>query len=335
MIAGIDLGGTKIAACLASESEVMVRRRAPVPRSGDEGAVVRAMIALVTDCCREAGVSPEMLEAVGVAACGPFEGAAGQLASAAPNLCGGLSADSELPNRWMKVALEAPLRERFGGRTVAIANDAQAALLAEHRFGALRGVHDGAYVTWSTGIGVGLMVDGRLLRGKAGNAGHAGHSMVPSAQLLRPRCGCGNEGDVESIAGGASLARAWGGTTVELFDAYRRGESEAVGLIGRAIDALSDLLYNLFVTLDLERVAIGGGLFCSQADVLLPALRTRLFDGTRQPGMRGMLAGASVVAVSDPSRTAELGALCLVLPESWQPRWSSESPAESDSAMAA
>lgn len=335
MIAGIDLGGTKIAACLASESDVIVRRRAPVPRSGDEQAVARAMIALVADCCREAGVSLESLQAVGVAACGPFEGEAGQLASAAPNLCGGVAADSELPNRWMRVALEAPLRARFGERPVTIANDAQAALLAEQRFGALQGIHDGAYVTWSTGIGVGLMVDGRLLRGKAGNAGHAGHSMVPSALLLRPRCGCGNEGDVESLAGGASLARSWGGTTIELFDAYRGGDSEAIGLIGRALDAMSDLLYNLFVTLDLERVAIGGGLFCSQSDVLLPALRARILNGSRQPGVRGMLEGTSVVEVSDPSRTAELGALCLVLPESWQPRWSGEFPAETDSAMAA
>jgi glucokinase len=335
VIAGIDLGGTKIAACVANESGVVARARAPVPRSGDERTIARAMLALLDGCCREAGVSSEALQAVGVAACGPFEGLAGQLASAAPNLCGGLSPASDLPNRWMRVALEEPLLEAFGERTLAIANDAQAALCAEYRFGALRGVSHGAYLTWSTGIGVGLMLDGRLVRGKSGNAGHAGHSLVPSAQSLRPRCGCGNEGDVESLAGGAALARAWGGETLDLFNACRRGESAAVAIVDGALDAIADLVYNLFVTLDLERIAIGGGLFCSQSDVLLPALRARLFESGRYPGMRGMLAGASVVAVSDPARTAELGALCLVLPQSWQLRWSAEFPAEAVAAIAA
>lgn len=335
MIAGIDLGGTKIAASVANESGVVARARMPVPRSGDDRAIARAMLALVDDCCREAGVRSDALHAVGVAACGPFEGEAGQLASAAPNLCGGLSPESGLPNRWMRVALEAPLREAFGGRALALANDAQAALFAEYRFGALRGVSHGAYLTWSTGIGVGLMLDGRLVRGKSGNAGHAGHSMVASAPGLRSRCGCGNEGDVESLAGGAALARAWGGETVDLFNAYRRGEREAGAIVGCALDAIADLVYNLFVTLDLERVAIGGGLFCSQSDLLLPALRTRLFESGRYPGMRGMLAGASLVAVSDPSTTAELGALCLVLPETWQPRWAAQFPAKAVAATAA
>ena len=335
VIAGIDLGGTKMAVCLASESRVLARHRVSVPRSGTESAVAEAMIALVSDSCRSIGIQPASLVAIGVSACGPFEGAQGQLASAAPNLCGGLAADSLLPNRWTRLPLEAPLRESFSTADVVIANDAQSALLAEHRFGALRGVSHGAYLTWSTGIGVGLMLDNRLVRGKAGNAGHAGHSVVPSSSNYRPRCGCGNDGDVESLAGGAALAHAWGHDTVDLFAAYRRGDHRASALVERALDAVSDLLYNLFVTLDLERVAIGGGLFCGQSDVLLPALRRRLFEAGRYPGMQGMLAGTSVVAVNDPSRTAEMGALCLVLPQAWQPSWSDEVLAKTDSAIAA
>ncbi len=315
-VAGVDLGGTKIAACVATEAGVVARRRTAVPRTGDTGAVARAMIEQIIECCAQASVDPDQLCAVGISACGPFVGDRGALGSAAPNLCGGLSEGATLGNDWTRIDLEAPFRERFSG--VVLANDAQAALLAEYRFGALRGASDCAYLTWSTGIGIGLMVDGRLLRGKSGNAGHAGHSLVPSEAASGARCGCGNEGDVESLAGGAALSRSWGADTESLFTAFRRGDPRAVRLLDRALDAVADLIYNLVVTLDIERVAIGGGLFCAQADVLLPALRERLTGSRRRPGMQSILKGLMVVAVDDPGRTAELGALSLVIPADWQ-----------------
>ena len=193
----------------------------------------------------------------------------------------------------------------------------QAALVAEHRFGVLRGTTDCAYITWSTGIGVGLMLDGQLLRGKSGNAGHAGHSVVPSRSSPLPQCGCGNEGDVESLAGGASLARRWGADTESLFDAWRAGDARAAALVDQAIDAVADLIYNLVVTLDIDHVAIGGGLFCAQADRLLHALRARVAASGRRPGMRSMVEPLRIAAVDDPRRTAELGALSLVIPADW------------------
>ena len=318
-VAGLDLGGTKIAACIAAPSGVVARSRVAVPRTGDNRAVARAMIAELEQCCAQLAIGPDQLATVGVSACGPFVGARGALGSAAPNLCGGLGVTASLPNDWTQIDLEAPLRERFGH--VVIANDAQAALVAEHRFGALRGSTDCAYLTWSTGIGVGLMLDGRLLRGKSGNAGHAGHSVVPSRSVPLPQCGCGNEGDVESFAGGASLARRWGADTESLFAAWRGGDARAAALVDQALDAVADLIYNLVTTLDIERVAIGGGLFCAQADRLLPALRARLAGSGRRPGMRSMLESVTIVAVNDPGRTAELGALSLVIPADWHEVW--------------
>ena len=314
-VAGLDLGGTKIAACVAAPSGVLARSRVPVPRAGDTCAVARSMIATLEQCCAQLAINPGQLARVGVSACGPFVGARGVLCSAAPNLCGGLSETAALPNDWTQIDLEAPLRERFG--RVVIANDAQAALVAEHRFGVLRGTTDCAYITWSTGIGVGLMLDGQLLRGKSGNAGHAGHSVVPSRSSPLPQCGCGNEGDVESLAGGASLARRWGADTESLFDAWRAGDARAAALVDQAIDAVADLIYNLVVTLDIDHVAIGGGLFCAQADRLLHALRARVAASGRRPGMRSMVEPLRIAAVDDPRRTAELGALSLVIPADW------------------
>lgn len=316
LVAGVDLGGTKIAACIADQTGVLTRMREAVPLAGDERTVARAMIALIRQCCDRASVDPQHLAAVGVSACGPFVGRAGERSSAAPNLCGGLAAGSGLPNHWTRVEIEAPLREHFA--RLVLANDAQAALLAEHRFGALRGTDDCAYVTWSTGIGVGLMLGGQLLRGKAGNAGHAGHSVIAGRSADGTRCGCGNPDDIEALAGGAALSRRWGEDAATLFSAYRAGDQRARDLVDAAIDAVADLLYNLVVTLDLGRIALGGGLFCAQADVLLPALRTRLLGAGRRPGMHSMLEGVTITAVVDSSMTAELGALALVAPSAWQ-----------------
>ena len=81
-----------------------------------------------------------------------------------------------------------------------IALDTVAALQAEHRWGALQGFAHCAYVTWSTGIGAALCVDGQVLLGKNGNAGHLGHSLVQDK--LDDACGCGNAGDVEAFCGG-------------------------------------------------------------------------------------------------------------------------------------
>ncbi|NDB18968.1 MAG: ROK family protein, partial [Actinobacteria bacterium] len=191
--------------------------------------------------------------------------------------------------------------------------------LAEQRFGVLRGVDDCAYLTWSTGIGFGLMCDGRLLRGKRGNAGHAGHAVAVAPLASDPVCGCGNVGDLESLAGGAALARAWGDSPESLCAAARRGEHRARALLDRALDAVSAALYNLIVTLDLERIAVGGGLFCAQRDLLLEPLRERVFADPRRCGLSTMLESVRIEPVADPARTAELGALCIVMPADWAP----------------
>ena len=321
LLAGVDLGGTKIAAVISDGERILARSRCPVPRHGEPERVSEAMIQLLDQCCGDARVSRDRIEAVGVSACGPFIGSRGDRKTVAPNLCQVVDERSGALNKWEAVPIEAPLAAQFG--RVVLVNDAQAALVAEHRFGVLKESEHCAYLTWSTGIGVGLIVDGRLLSGKAGNSGHAGHSLVPSTSPV-VRCGCGNTGDVESLAGGAALARAWGGSTESLFEACEKGDSRALALVETATEAVADLIYNLVVTLDLSCVAIGGGLFGARCDMLLPMLRRKVFDASRRPGMRGMLAGFSIVPVVNAARTAEMGALSLVLDESVSLAWPPE-----------
>lgn len=329
LIAGLDLGGTKIAAVLAHRQGLIGRSRALVPADTGAQGLAPLMRELIDECCRQAGVAIDDISSVGVSSCGPFgRDPQGGLTILAPNLphqgrvpgpaqAGDRSAVTQASGAAAQTGL--PLGRELDALlpAVTIVNDAAAALLAEHRFGVLHGAEHCAYMTWSTGIGFGLMSDGRLLRGKHGNAGHAGHAVPPSIIDGDPVCGCGNVGDLESLAGGAALARAWGASPESLFAAARSGEPSARRLIERAIDAVAAALYNLVVTLDLERVAIGGGLFGAQRDSLLEPLRARVLDDPRRRGLAGMLESVRIEPVADPARTAELGALCIVMPEDW------------------
>ncbi|MFZ2327260.1 MAG: ROK family protein, partial [Rhodoferax sp.] len=176
-VACVDIGGTKVAVSVADTQGLRARVVEATATQGERGALAQQIIALIGQSCALAGLNGSDIAAVGVASCGPFVLNQGQVELAAPNICGGLAGVARgLPNDWTSVPLEAPLRAAFP--VVRVENDAIAALVAERRWGALRGIDHCAYVTWSTGIGVGLCVDGRPLHGKNGNAGHAGHMFV-------------------------------------------------------------------------------------------------------------------------------------------------------------
>lgn len=281
----VDIGGSKVAVTVASAHGLVpgTRCEAATVRSGPEDALVLQVLQLAEAAwARAAGLgwSGALLRAVGVASCGPFVRLPAGLALASPNLCGGLHPQlgaAALPNPWQQIPLEAGLRvalaQRFGPQVrLAIGNDAVAALQAERRWGALQGEAHCAYVTWSTGIGVGLCVDGHVLQGKHGNAGHAGHSVVcddPGDAY----CGCGNRGDVESLAGGAALARRLGRDAAAVLQAAAAGEAAAVLAAERLCQVMGRMLYNLVVTLDVQAICLGGSVLLHHVDWLLPRLR--------------------------------------------------------------
>ncbi|MCB2041659.1 MAG: ROK family protein, partial [Rhodoferax sp.] len=204
MRACVDVGGTKVAVSVADARGLRGRVVEPTAKTGGNDALGLQVLRLIEASCADAGVSPPDVTAVGVSACGPFLIRGGCVELAAPNICGGLAgAGRGLPNDWTSAVLEAPLRAAFPN--VHVTNDAIAALVAERRWGSLQGLDHCAYVTWSTGIGVGLCVDGHVLHGKNGNAGHAGHMFVDGNDDAL--CGCGNIGDVEGQVAGNALAR--------------------------------------------------------------------------------------------------------------------------------
>jgi glucokinase len=316
MKACVDLGGSKIAVSLAADGlgapgqppALLAWRAEPTAKIGAPDAVARQILRMIAAACAEAGVRAQDLEAVGVSSCGPFVMNAGLIELAAPNICGGLAGPARgLPNDWTCAPLEAPLRERFAD--VRIANDGIGALQAERRWGALQGLDHCAYVTWSTGIGCGLCVDGHVLRGKNGNAGHAGHMFV--SDNVDALCGCGNIGDLEGLVAGNAVARRFsaGGyaDAAGVFSAARAGDAQAIALVDELCRLMGRALYNLVITLDLERISLGGGVFWHQRDYLLPRLQS--FISGKLPALTD---GFLLVPAGLGERVGDFGALALV-----------------------
>lgn len=275
MKACIDIGGTKVAASLNSGAglELVARRSEPTAKTGSNDALALQVIRLVDEACAEAGIAPDSVTRAGVSSCGPFVLRDGLVEVAAPNICGGMAGPARgLPNTWETAVLEAPLRRRFA--EVRVENDAIAALEAERRWGALQGFDHCAYVTWSTGIGVGLCVDGRVLRGKNGNAGHAGHMFVSDNDDAL--CGCGNIGDLEALVAGNAVARRFGSDAASLLGRARQGDAAAEATVDELCRVMGRALYNLIVTLDLQRISIGGSVFWNNREHLLPRLQAQI-----------------------------------------------------------
>ena len=306
MRACIDIGGTKVAVSLNSGAglELLARRSEPTAKTGSNDALARQVLRMVDQACAEVGIAPHAVTRAGVSSCGPFVLRDGAVEVAAPNICGGIAGPARgLPNDWETALLEAPLRARFN--ELRVENDCLAALEAERRWGALQGFEHCAYVTWSTGIGVGLCVDGRVLRGKNGNAGHAGHMFVSdNGDAL---CGCGNIGDVEALVSGNAMARRFGTDAATLIGRAEGGDAAAQAIVDELCRVLGRTLYNLVVTLDLQRISLGGSVFWHHRDYLLPRLQFQLTG--KMPALTG---GCDLVAAGLADRVGDYAALALL-----------------------
>ena len=312
--ASVDIGGTKVAVSLVSNAvlsasghsppALVARRAEPTAKEGANDALAQQIIRMTDAACLEQGIMRSAIASVGVSSCGPFVLQDGLVELAAPNICGGLGGPARgLPNGWMSATLQAPLQQAFG--KVRVENDGIAALEAERRWGALQGVRNCAYVTWSTGIGVGLCVDGHVLRGKNGNAGHAGHMFVsdhPDAV-----CGCGNYGDLESVVAGNAIPRRLGQEAATLLIAARAGDTLAMANIDEICKVMGRALYNLIVTLDLECISLGGSVFWHHQDFLLPKLMAEI-----KGKLPALTAGCSLVPAGLGLQVGDFAAVALL-----------------------
>jgi N-acylmannosamine kinase len=246
----IDLGGTKIAAARILGGRVLDRRQIATPRTQSFEPILEAMARLVDGWID----GP-----VAVATTGLVDG--GCLTAVNPQT---LALPVDFP-------IEARLAERLGVAVRAI-NDAQAAAWGEFRFGAGRGTASMVFLTVSTGVGGGLVLDGAVRTGPRGLAGHIGHVV---AAPDGPFCGCGRRGCLEAVAAGPALAQAASRlfrrpTSAEDLFAASADDRDAAGLVDDAAAAIARVLGNLKATLDLDLAVIGGGV--GLASRLLPRI---------------------------------------------------------------
>nr|WP_315496043.1 ROK family protein [uncultured Rhodoferax sp.] len=309
-VACVDIGGTKVAVNMADAQGVRGKVSEPTAKVGNNDALAQQIIRMIGESCALAGIAVADISAVGVATCGPFVINQGMVELAGPNICGGLAGKARgLPNDWTTALLEAPLKAVFPN--VRVENDGVGALEAERRWGALQGQDNCAYVTWSTGIGMGLCVDGHILRGKNGNAGHAGHTFVSTNDDAL--CGCGLVGDVEGLVAGNAIPRRFGKDgfvdAATLFIAARAGDAGAVAIVDGLCDVMGRTLFNMVATLDLQRISVGGSVFWHNRDYLLPKLQAYL-----QGKLPALTQGVEIVPAGLGEQVGDYAALALVVP---------------------
>jgi glucokinase len=313
---GVDLGATKVLALVARETgEVLGVSRRPTDAHEGPEAVVRRIVQCARSALDEAGVPLEAVAGVGAMAAGPLDLARG-IVTTPPNLPG-----------WRDVPLRDMLRDAFG-LPVLLENDANAQGYGEYRFGAGKGARNLLFVTVSTGIGGGIVMDGRIYHGASGAAGEVGHVPLESAG---PPCGAGHPGDLEAMASGLAIAReardalrqgrcpvlrrlASEGrdvTAEAVAEAASLGDAGAIGILERAGRYLGMGLAGLVNVLNPDTVVLGGGLTNIGNMYLAPAreeLERRAFPQA--------LADVRVAIGSLGEQAGALGAVALMAEQS-------------------
>lgn len=277
----LDVGGTKLAAGVAADGGWTARITADTPASGDDALAVLLRLAdeIVT----------ERVKGIGVSFGGHVDAATGTVRRSI-----------HVPG-WEDVPLAHLLSDRFGA-PASIANDANAGALGEWE---ARGLRRGTlcYVTVSTGVGGGVVVDGEILEGADGLAGEVGHlTVLPDGEI----CSCGRRGCVETLASGPAIARRAEAATAE--EAGKRGDGRSLRAFADAAHALAVATSTLIGIVNPATIVIGGGvaragpllwepLEAELACTIWPQVTTRVCPpATDDPALAGALVLAARAA---------------------------------------
>lgn len=268
---GVDIGGTKVAAGLVNAGgQIMERVRVPMAASGDANSGLAAVVAAIGELLPKSGGS---VRGIGICSPGPLDPRTGVIINP-PNLpC------------WRNFPLAERVRSTYNV-AVKVDNDANAAALAEVLWGAARGFKNVFYATIGTGIGSGIILDGKILHGRTGAAGEAGHMGI---DIHGPKCGCGKNGCVEILASGPAIGRRarqklaanLNSKMVELASgdihavngeivsrAAQLGDATAREVIDETLDILAYWLGNVIDFQEPEVIVMGGGVSTTLAPYL-------------------------------------------------------------------
>ncbi len=313
---GFDLGGTKmIAALLDSKLQVLQRiKKRTSPQDGNS-AVLKRICSTIEEVMTLAGISSEQVGGIGLAVPGPMDRDAGIIIDT-PNL------------GFQNLALK-PYVEQHTGLRVILENDVSAGTYGEFVRGAGQGYRDLIGVFLGTGIGAGLILNGRLYRGKSGNAGEFGHMII---QTDGPMCGCGRKGCVEALAsrlsiskdavslassGKAPVLHELAGTDISLYksgvfkQAWKKKDPAVRELIQRSAHYLGIGLANAVNLLNPEAVILGGGLIEKIGKPYLTAAR----DSMRTYAQPGIAEDVTVLPTKLGDDAVLIGAAALAAEE--------------------
>ena len=279
LVLGVDLGGTKIATALANaQGEILARGYSPTSAQAGSSAVISTILATIEKILSSNKLDLSRVLGIGIAAAGIIDSDNGKVIFS-PNLPG-----------WHEVPLREAVEQRLS-IPVYLGNDANLAALGEWRFGLKKKVANLIYITGGTGIGGGIIIDGKLYTGCRGAAGEIGHMTI---DINGPRCNCGSTGCWEALASGTALATeavrqiSQGANTsiVALVDgdmskidakviseAAKQGDELAKELISRLGYYLGVGLANVVNIFNPELILIGGGIAKMGGLLLKPAIK--------------------------------------------------------------
>jgi glucokinase len=250
----IDLGGTQLrVAHVTEQGEVLKRAAMPTDAKGGPRSVLAQMVKLAN----ELGLAN--VKTVGISSPGPLDSDEG-ITMDLPTLSGW----NGFPLRHnLATALNLP---------VTLENDGISAAYGEWKFGAGRGLRHMVYVTVSTGIGGGVVIDNRIMRGNRGMASHVGHMMIAEDG---PMCTCGGRGCFEALAAGPAFAKSGGAfgfkDGADIVAAARSGDHKAIGLVDREAELLGYGFASLMHLYSPQRLVMGGGV-SKALDLMLPTI---------------------------------------------------------------
>ena len=277
-VLAIDLGGTKIiAAIISNQGRVITREYYLTLAEEGPQLVIKRTLSAIDRLLSSRGIDSSQLNSISIAAAGAIDFGKG-LVTLSPNLPG-----------WYDIPLRDLIKEKYRVNTFLI-NDASAAALGEHRFGAGKGVNNLILLTLGTGIGGGIIINGKLYSGPCGSAGEIGHMTI---DVNGPRCSCGNIGCLEMLASGTAVAReaikrirqGERSSLTEIVEgkiesitaekvevAAQGGDSLALEVILKAANYLGVGMVNLVNIFNPEMIIVGGGM-AKMGDLLLDPAR--------------------------------------------------------------
>jgi predicted NBD/HSP70 family sugar kinase len=298
---GIDFGHSHLRVAVSDlASTILAERSRPLDTDHDAQEGLDAAAELVAEALADAGVDRSAVIGAGMGLPGPIESGDGVVGTSAI-----------LPG-WIGMTAEAEMHRRLD-IPVTVANDANLGALAEAAFGAGRDAGDLVYLKVSSGIGAGLILNGRLYRGSGGLAGELGHVLVDPDGIV---CRCGNRGCLETVAGMGALVDRLRGShgddlTVEaMLDAALAGDADCRRVLHDAGRALGQVVAMLFNVLNPELVVMGGHL-ARAGELLLGGVR----ESVGRAALPETSRGAEVVTGVLGDRAQVLGALALVVSE--------------------